>query len=673
MLDTPIRYMSWEVRYIYSFYWSVTTMCTVGYGDISPTNQYEALFASINMILISCVFAYSINNIGMILQEIEKTSKELKDNQNTIQNYLERKKVNNEIKSRVRHYLQFLAEEQKNRNKKSEDEILQKLSNGLRDEITMEINCKIINSYQIFARNFSIKTINRLVFAMKEVLTLPNEVILRENEVDDMSIYFIYDGIIEIYYQNQINDKKEIIIKKLQSNNFFGELSFFSGLSRKASARSVNLSTLYKIERKEFLDILNQNQEDFQRLKMIQEQIIFQQDYSFITTDCYVCGKLNHLAFQCPNVHQLFDDQFLILREKFSIFQQRKIKQRQTKNKQCAMQNNINIQLFFYKKKKKKSKIKYQYFYIINFFYKKKCKNKILVFLFLYEKNINQYQYLIKMQNNINIKFVFFYIKNLKQNINIQLKYKIILIFNSLFYIKKILNNINIQLFFLYKKNTNQYQYLIKCKIILSFYQNINNINIQFLFFIQKNIKQQQYLIKMQKCKIILILNYLLIQKFQNKILISNQNVNNINIQFLFFYIKNLKQNINIQLKCKIILIFNFFFYIKKMLNNINNQLKCKIKLIIFKQNVKMQNNINIKFLFFLKKNNVKQYQYLIIFYIKKNVYQYQFFFFYKKQNISIQLFFIYKKKNISFQKQINLIKTIIQSFLRRRQLFHFF
>jgi hypothetical protein len=36
------------------------------------------------MIMFSCVFAYSINNIGMILQEIEKDSKELNNNLSTI-------------------------------------------------------------------------------------------------------------------------------------------------------------------------------------------------------------------------------------------------------------------------------------------------------------------------------------------------------------------------------------------------------------------------------------------------------------------------------------------------------------------------------------------------------------------------------------------------------------
>ncbi|KAL4484921.1 hypothetical protein ABPG74_020098 [Tetrahymena malaccensis] len=72
-------------QYVYAIYWSITTMTTVGYGDISAANSVEALYISITMILFSCVFAYSINNIGFILQEIEKSSKQLNDDLSTIQ------------------------------------------------------------------------------------------------------------------------------------------------------------------------------------------------------------------------------------------------------------------------------------------------------------------------------------------------------------------------------------------------------------------------------------------------------------------------------------------------------------------------------------------------------------------------------------------------------------
>ena len=53
-------------------YWSVTTMTTVGYGDITASNTIECVFLTCSMILMSCIFGYSITNIGIILQEIER-------------------------------------------------------------------------------------------------------------------------------------------------------------------------------------------------------------------------------------------------------------------------------------------------------------------------------------------------------------------------------------------------------------------------------------------------------------------------------------------------------------------------------------------------------------------------------------------------------------------------
>ncbi|KAL4482068.1 hypothetical protein ABPG73_000592 [Tetrahymena malaccensis] len=224
------------------------------------------------------------------------------------------------------------AEEQKDRNKQAENQIFKILSNKLRDEVTIEINSRVLKNYSLFSENFSQKTLRKLVFIMEEVLISPNEIIFEQDDCDDQSLYLIENGIIEIYLLHPPNiegkkynngNNKVHTLKQLTKNSLFGEISFFSGLFRKACARSINLSTLYKINRSKFIELIKENQEDLEKFKMIEEQIKVQLDYSSIQLECYSCKQKDHIASNCPKIHQIFDSQFIILKNNFSLFQNR--------------------------------------------------------------------------------------------------------------------------------------------------------------------------------------------------------------------------------------------------------------------------------------------------------------------------------------------------------------
>lgn len=59
----------WFVKYNASLYFAVTTMITVGYGDIAPVTTYEIFFVTIAMFVSCGVFAYSFNQIGDLVRE----------------------------------------------------------------------------------------------------------------------------------------------------------------------------------------------------------------------------------------------------------------------------------------------------------------------------------------------------------------------------------------------------------------------------------------------------------------------------------------------------------------------------------------------------------------------------------------------------------------------------
>ncbi len=68
----------WHEKYLLSIYWALTTLVTVGYGDITPKNLYETAFCTFTLLCGTLVFGYMVNCVGFILLKKQNRIKELK-------------------------------------------------------------------------------------------------------------------------------------------------------------------------------------------------------------------------------------------------------------------------------------------------------------------------------------------------------------------------------------------------------------------------------------------------------------------------------------------------------------------------------------------------------------------------------------------------------------------
>lgn len=62
-------------RYIYSLYFAVVTITTVGYGDITPANEIECFFLIVTLLISSTVYAFLINSIGSLMENMKLSFK----------------------------------------------------------------------------------------------------------------------------------------------------------------------------------------------------------------------------------------------------------------------------------------------------------------------------------------------------------------------------------------------------------------------------------------------------------------------------------------------------------------------------------------------------------------------------------------------------------------------
>ena len=51
-------------QYTFSIYWAFTTLTTVGYGDITPTNDAERMYTVGALLVTALISGYIISNIG---------------------------------------------------------------------------------------------------------------------------------------------------------------------------------------------------------------------------------------------------------------------------------------------------------------------------------------------------------------------------------------------------------------------------------------------------------------------------------------------------------------------------------------------------------------------------------------------------------------------------------
>ncbi|EAR84834.2 cation channel family protein (macronuclear) [Tetrahymena thermophila SB210] len=346
----------WYIIYLKAYYFVTVTMVTVGYGDIVPVNYIEILITIIIM-LISCgIFAYALNQIGIIFEELQSQSRQSQKYFMILNNYMEQRNISFSLQYQIREYLDYYWKESKQNKSQLEQQILSQLSETLKQRLLIEANKIILKDSPIFNYNFTDKLLQKTLPLIQEMHCTPEQIIFSQNQVDHHDIYFIEKGKIELF--TIINQKKRNnsglhkSLKVLEKGSSFGEQSFFTGTERKISARSLDFTKLLYIRRQDFIDLLKEFPQDNESFCMIKD-LVSSGQYEKIGLKCYCCdNSTKHSYVECPYIHYI-PDKYKIIKMEYSTHQQRQKKDRRKQFKERALnelgRNTYKIQDFIEK------------------------------------------------------------------------------------------------------------------------------------------------------------------------------------------------------------------------------------------------------------------------------------------------------------------------------------
>ncbi|KAL9183699.1 hypothetical protein ACHAXT_004555 [Thalassiosira profunda] len=249
---------------ILSVYWAITTLSTVGYGDLTPVDFAETCYALFVGAAGAVFTAAVVANVTSFFHDAELSENNYEHKLNCIKRFMDRHNVSLESSQQVTEYFEYVAEEQEGLN---EAVLLREaIPDHLSTNLLVHITQPMVGSCDFFADCES-GFIRKIMVSMEQVFYGADYLVL-SLEVPSNCMYFIKKGRVELMVEKE--DKRLKAIRKLDANDSFAEGCLLETWEKNPFiARTATECELWVLKRSVFRDLIR----DFPRSRFLIKQI----------------------------------------------------------------------------------------------------------------------------------------------------------------------------------------------------------------------------------------------------------------------------------------------------------------------------------------------------------------------------------------------------------------
>uniref|UniRef100_A0A8C2INM0 Potassium voltage-gated channel, subfamily H (eag-related), member 1a n=1 Tax=Cyprinus carpio TaxID=7962 RepID=A0A8C2INM0_CYPCA len=185
--------------YITSLYFTMTSLTSIGFGNIAPTTDWEKIFAVAMMMIGSLLYATIFGNVTTIFQQMYANTNRYHEMLNSVRDFLKLYQVPKGLSERV---MDYIASTWSMSHGIDTEKVLQICPKDMRADICVHLNRKVFKEHPAF-RLASDGCLRALAMEFQTIHCAPGDLIYHAGESVD-SLCFVVSGSLEVIQDDEV-------------------------------------------------------------------------------------------------------------------------------------------------------------------------------------------------------------------------------------------------------------------------------------------------------------------------------------------------------------------------------------------------------------------------------------------------------------------------------------